>query len=217
MFRRSPRAAILWAAAALVAVATATTVISTLSSLRRQDQAYGALSTVVVARRDLPLGTRLSARDLAVRHLRGEAPDSDAVATASAAAGRTLTTPLLRGGVLTRRHLAAPDRAGLGAVVPPDRRAVRLVVEHGLEPAVGDLVDVMATFDPATLGDGGDPTVVVAAAVPVIAVEANTDAGDTVAVTVLVPPRTASRLAFSAATGTISLALAPPEAATGRG
>jgi Flp pilus assembly protein CpaB len=39
------------------------------------------------------------------------------------------------------------------------------------------------------------------------------NAADTVAVTVLVTPREASRLAFSAASGTLSLALAPPEAA----
>ncbi|MBK5289046.1 MAG: Flp pilus assembly protein CpaB [Acidimicrobiia bacterium] len=217
MFRRSPRTAMLWAAAALVAVVTATTVIGTLSSLRHQDQAFGALSPIVVARRDLPVGTRLTHRDLAVRQLRGESPDSDALSTTAAAEGRTLTTPLLRGGVLTRRHLAAADRSGLGAVIPRNRRAVRLVVEHGVQPAVGDLVDVLATFDPATLGDGGDPTIVVAAAVPVLTVEPGTDAGDTVAITVLVTPRTARRLAFSSATGTLSLSLAPPEAATGNG
>ncbi len=217
MFRRSPRAAMLWVAATLVAVVTATTVIGTLSSLRHQDQAFGALSSIVVARRDLPLGTRLTPEDLAVRQIRGEAPDSDALRSTAAADGRTLTTPLLRGGVLTGRHVAPADRGGLGAVVPPDRRAVRLVIEHGLEPAIGDLVDVLATFDPATLGDGGDPTIVIAPAVPVLAVESGTDAGDTVAVTVLVRPRTASRLAFASATGTLSLALAPPEAATGRG
>ena len=101
--------------------------------------------------------------------------------------------------------------------MPAGRRAVRLVVEHGLRPDVGDLVDVLATFDPQTLGDDGDPTIVVAPAVTVLAVDAAGDAGDSVAVTVLVSPRQSTRLAFAAAAGTISLALAPPEAATGAG
>jgi len=93
---------------------------------------------------------------------------------------------------------------------------VRLVVEHGLRPAVGDLVDVLATFDPETIGDG-DPTIVVAPAVTVLAVDDATDAGDTVAVTVLVTPHQSTRLAFAAAAGTISLALAPPESAPASG
>ena len=76
--------------------------------------------------------------------------------------------------------------------MPAGRRAVRLVVEHGLRPAVGDLVDVLATFDPETIGDG-DPTIVVAPAVTVVAVDAGTDAGDTVAVTVLVTPHQSTR------------------------
>ena len=58
---------------------------------------------------------------------------------------------------------------------------------------------------------------VIAPAVPVLAVDAATASGDTVGVTVLVTPRQASRLAFSASTGTLSLALAPPEAVDGRG
>jgi Flp pilus assembly protein CpaB len=124
--------------------------------------------------------------------------------------------PLLRGATVTARHLVATRRDGLGGVIPAGTRAVRVVVEHGLRPAVGDLVDVLATFDPETLGDGQDPTVVVAPAVTVLAVDTGGEAGDTVAVTVLVSPRQATRLAFSAAAGTIGLALAPPEAAAAR-
>ena len=100
--------------------------------------------------------------------------------------------------------------------MPAGQRAVRLVVEHGLRPDVGDLVDVLATFDPETIGDG-DPTIVIAPAVTVVAVDAAADTGDTVAVTVLVTPRQSTRLAFAAAAGTIGLALAPPEAVTDAG
>jgi Flp pilus assembly protein CpaB len=58
---------------------------------------------------------------------------------------------------------------------------------------------------------------VVAPAAPVLAVDEVTGGSDTMGVTVLVTTRQASRLAFSAATGSVSLALAPPEAADGRG
>ncbi|MGZ4676044.1 MAG: Flp pilus assembly protein CpaB [Acidimicrobiia bacterium] len=215
MFRRSPRATALWAGAALVAVLTAVLVVDTLGSLRHQDQAFGRLHPVVVARHDLPVGTRLRAADLGTRRIRGEAPEPDALTARRDALGRVVRVPLLRGTTLTTRHLADAHRAGLGAVVPAGLRAIRLVVEHGLRPQVGDLVDVLATFDPQTLGDDQDPTILVAPAVPVLGVDTAATGGDTVAVTVLVTPRQAARLAFSTASGTLALALAPPEAAAG--
>ena len=215
MLRRSPRTAAAWAAAAVVAVVTAATVVGLLSSLRHQDEAYGALHPVAVARHDLAVGTRVTASDLTERRIRGEAPERDAL-TAPQAVGRVVRVPLLRGATVTARHLTVTARTGLGGVVPAGQRAVRLVVEHGLRPAVGDLVDVLATFDPETIGDG-DPTIVIAPAVTVVAVDAGTDTGDTVAVTVLVTPHQSTRLAFAAAAGTVSLALAPPESAAASG
>lgn len=213
MFRRSPRAALFAAAAALVAVLTAALVASSLASLRRQDETFGRLHPLVVAARDLPVGTTVTRRDLALRRVRGEAPAPDTLTRPVGALGRVVRVPVLGGTPVTTRHLAPPDRTGLGGVVPPGRRAVRLVVEHGLRPAVGDLVDVLATFDPATLADGGDPTVVVAAAVPVVGVAEPASSGDSVAVTVLVTSTQARRVAFSTSAGTVALALAPPEAA----
>ncbi len=53
MLRRSPRALLLWVAAAIVAVATTVYVADILGSLRHQDQAFGRVHTVVVAARDL--------------------------------------------------------------------------------------------------------------------------------------------------------------------
>jgi Flp pilus assembly protein CpaB len=72
MLRRSPRALLLWVAAAIVAVATTVYVADILGSLRHQDQAFGRVHTVVVASRDLPLGRELSSGDLTDRHVRGE-------------------------------------------------------------------------------------------------------------------------------------------------
>ena len=217
MFRRSPRTALLWLAALIVAIVTATTVISSVASLRHQDEAFGQIRSLVVARRDLPIGTRIAAADLTTRRLRGEPPEHDTIAGTADAVGRIVRSPLLRGDLLTARHLTASRRGALSDVVPNGQRAVRLVIEHGLRPSIGDVVDVLATFDPATLGDGGDPTVLVAPAVPVLTVDTAPASGDTVGITVLVTPQQASRLAFSAATGTLSIALAPPEAAEGAG
>ena len=217
MFRRSPRTAALWLAALIVAIATAVTVISSMSSLRHQDEAFGQIQTIIVARRDLPVGTRVAASDLANRHLRGEPPERDTITRPDGAVGRIVRAPMLRGDLLTARHLTVSRRGALSDVVPNGQRAVRLVIEHGVRPSVGDVIDVLATFDPATLGDGGDPTVLIAPAVSVLAVDSVPASGDTVGITVLVTPRQTSRLAFSASTGTISIALAPPEAARGQG
>jgi Flp pilus assembly protein CpaB len=213
MLRRSPRTTLAWAAAAVVALVTAVTVVNLLGSLRHQDEAFGALHPVVVARRDLAVGTRIRAADLDRRRIRGEAPGAGAL-TEQAATGRVVRVPLLRGAIVTARHVADSEREGLGGVVPDGQRLVRLVVEHGLRPRAGDLVDVLATFDPQTLGDHGEPTIVVAPAVEVVGVGPVPDTGDTVAVTVLVTPRQSTRLAFAAAAATVSLALAPPEAAS---
>lgn len=215
MFRRSPRAAVFGALAVVVAIATAAIVVDALTSLRHQDEAYGALRDIVVAGHDLTVGTQLRRADVEIRRLRGDPPAPGAVTDPDRVVGQVVRVPLLRGAVVTARHLTGAHRPGLGGVVPPGRRAFRLVVEHSLRPTPGDLVDVLATFDPQTLGDGQDPTVLVAAAVPVLASEPAAEGSDTVAVTVLVTAPTSRRLAFSAASGALSLALAPPEAAGG--
>ncbi len=78
MLRRSPRAVLLWTAAVIVALVTAGYVANILVSLRHQDEAFGQVHTVVVASRDLPLGRRVRAGDLADRHVRGEADEPGA-------------------------------------------------------------------------------------------------------------------------------------------
>ena len=213
MFRRSPRAAMLWLAALIVAALTAFTVIASVSSLRHQDQAFGAIHSVLVARHDLPVGTPVTTTDLSTKKIRGESPQPDTMTRTQDAVGLIVRAPMLAGDLVTARHLAARTRGEMSNVVPNGSRAVRLVVEHAVRPAVGDVVDVLATFDPATLADGGDPTVVVAPGVTVVAVDSTAASGDSVGITVLVTPAQASRLAFSASTGTITIALAPPEAA----
>jgi Flp pilus assembly protein CpaB len=219
MLRRSPRAALLWAAAAVVALATAASVAQVLVSLRHQDEAYGRVHAVVVTTRDLMLGHRVTPGDLGARHRRGERDEPGALTVARDAVGRVVAVPLLRGAVVTRRHLADPGRAGGAGPVPPGRRAMRVTVEDGVRPRPGDPVDLYATFDPQTVGTDVEPTLTIARAVPVLAVDrdAGTDRGRaTVGVTVLVDADAAKRLAFASATGTIAIAIAPPEDAARR-
>ncbi len=223
MFRRSPRSVLLWSAAAATAFLTAVSVAGSLSSLRRQAQAFGHLRTVVVASRDLALGATVRSADLAVRRVRGEPPAGGGLTRPSDAVGRVVAVPVLRGSPVTARHLAARGRTAPGAVVPPRHRAMRFVTEGGIEPAPGDTVDVYATFDPSAgmaLPPGGsaadgvgtvEPAATVAGGVTVLAAE-TIDGGRT-AVTVLVREGDARRLAYASATGILAVAVGPPEEA----
>ena len=210
MLRRSPRALLLWSAATIVAVATAAYVADVLVSLRHQDQAFGRVHAVVVAARDLPLGHRVRASDLTDREVRGDAEAAGTVSGPDAAVGRVVAVPLLRGAVLTDRHLVAQRRDGRDGTVPAGLRSMRVVIEGGVQPRPGDPVDIYATFDPQTVGSDVEPTLTVAHAVPVVAVDR--DDAATLGVTVLVTPDEAKRLAFATAAGTLAIAIAPPEA-----
>ena len=216
MLRRSPRAVLLWVAAVLVAVATAAYVANVLVSLRHQDQAFGRVHTVLVASHDLPLGHRVRAGDLATRRVRGETPEPGALTRSGPALGRVVAVPLLRGAVVTRRNLARHRRDGRDDTVPAGLRSMRVVIEGGVRPRPGDPVDIYATFDPQTVGGDAEPTLTVAHAVPVLAVDhddgsATDGRGASIGVTVLVSPDQARRLAFATAAGTLALAIAPPE------
>jgi Flp pilus assembly protein CpaB len=213
MLRRSPRAVLLWIAAAVVAVATAAYVADVLVSLRHQDEAYGRVRTVVVAARDLPLGHRVRTSDLSARHLRGDV--GGALTRPADAIGEVVRVPLLRGALVSSRALAPERRDGRDGIVPAGLRSMRVVVEGGVQPDAGDPVDIYATFDPQTVGDDAEPTLTVAAAVPVVATDHTAGTGgtaDAIGVTVLVTPTEAKRLAFASAAGTLAIAVAPPEA-----
>lgn len=225
MLRRSPRAALLWAAAAVVTIVTATSVAGTLASLHRQDRDYGKVRAIVVARHDLTLGTVVGSNDVTTVRLRGQALPARSLGRPEDALGRVVSVPVVRGSIVTERNLAARTRDGRDGVVPPGRRAMRIVVSDGLQPRAGDVVDVYVTFATNAVPESVDPTLTVASHVPVVDVDGagETTDGDTgaraqrIGVTLLVPADDAKRLAFAAATGTIALAATPPEdAATAR-
>ena len=212
MFRRSPRSLrsmLLWTAAAVVAVVTATVVGGDLAAIHRKARALGPPATVVVARHDLPVGSTVRAADLTTRVVH-DGREPGVVASPTAATGRTVTVPILAGETVRGRHLAPARRPGLAGAVPDGKRAVRLTITNGLPVHRGDRVDVVATFDPAAGGD--DTTFVVARAALVVASHVESER---LGVTLLVDAADVESLASAQANGVLSLALTPPEAASG--
>lgn len=230
--RRSPRALATWAAALLLALATARFVAADLATLHRSARALGSPRQVLVAARDLPLGAQVRRDDLEVVSLAGETFPRGSLREEADALGRIVAVPMLAGTQVLDRALAPADRTGLDGLVPDGRRAVRIADEAGLGPVPGAVVDVLVTIDPSLVADagGGDPTVTVARAALVLASGAEGTGDDepspdpapsglrgvgapttTGGVTLLVTEEEAHRLAFASAHGVVTLALAPPE------
>ena len=191
--RRSPAA--WWSCAAVVAVLAVTRV-----------GAWGESRTVVVASGDLPPGHVVTLADVTVE--RWPVAVVPAGALADVPVGRTVTTPIVAGEAVVARRVAPDGLDGVAALLPEGHRAVAVPAAidgfgAGVPPlAVGDRVDVLATFDVYVDegGSGAEPTGVVAAEALVV------DVGDG-AVTVAVPERDAPQVAFAAARGTVTLAL----------
>jgi Flp pilus assembly protein CpaB len=216
MHRRSPRAVALWGAAFLVALVTAVVVAGDLAALHRRATGLGPEVHAVVARRDLPVGAVLHARDLASRAVHRSQLPSGTLTDRGAIAGRIVATPVLEGTYVVRRSLAPTHRTGLDGVVPGGMRAMRVVVTDALAPRAGAAVDVLATYTTtSTSGGGDDTTFVVAAGVTVLTTDrrGGAGAGRTGAggVTLLVDPDQAAALADAQVNGVLTLALVPPE------
>ena len=69
MLKRSPRALGLWVGAAALAVTTGAIVVGDLAALHRRAQQFGPERGVVVARRDLSLGTTVTPGDVTTRRV----------------------------------------------------------------------------------------------------------------------------------------------------
>jgi len=161
--RRSPRVLLAWAAAVVVVLATMRVVTGDLGALHRRAHSLGADVPVVLAARDLPLGTTVGSGD--VRRVRRPSTtvSPDALHDPGQAVGHVVAVALLRDDVVGARHLVARDRAGtegpgIDGIVPVGRRAVHVLVKDGFQPPVGSVVDVLATYDPSiATGSGTSP------------------------------------------------------------
>jgi Flp pilus assembly protein CpaB len=222
---RTPRARATQIAAVLVALLTVRLIAGDLSALHRGARVFGRTRPVVLARDDLVLGTRVRSNDLRVVDVPAAAVAPGALARRDDAVGRVVAVPVLAGAAVVDRALAPRRRDGLGGIVAPGRRAVRVTASDGLRPDPGSIVDILATLDSRDVGGTVEPTVVVARAARVLAVDASPSAHDNTAgganerigVVVLVTVSEASRIADATARGALMLALDPPEEACSDG
>ncbi len=214
--RRSPRVVLAWLIVAVVAIATARVVAGDLAALHRRARSLGPDVTVLLAARDLPLGSTLTARDLhAVQRPRATVPP-DAVRDAGAVLGRVVAMSFARDDVVRAVHLVPADRDGLGGVVPNGRRAMHVVLKDGFRPPLGAVVDVLTAFDAGAPGRGlheSAGTVARGALVLGIDDPGESGVGDGTGVTLLVAEGEANGVAYATGNGHLVLALAPPETA----
>jgi Flp pilus assembly protein CpaB len=222
MLRRSPRAVLLWTAAAGIAVVTALLVGTDLATLHRRARDLGPEVPVAVAVRDLPVGTTVGDGDVRTRYVH-ESQLPAAAVRPGAADGRVVAVPVLRDAFVSRRNLVPGDRDGLDGVVPRGMRVVRITADApDAGRHVGAAVDVLATFDTAVAtdpetGEASDPTVVVARGATVVAIDdGDGESSDLTGVagdgmTLLVTEHEARALAYATASGVITIALVPPE------
>ena len=191
---RSPAA--FWLGAVSLALCTGLLVAGLVGRAAAEAARFGRLRTVAVATRALEPGRVVAPADIATRRLPAALVPAGA---APSPAGRTVVVRVFPGEVVLRGQLAPWGLRGVAALLPPGTRAVTVPL-HDTDPVRrGDIVDVLASFDPSVSG-GRDPTFAVAEGALVVAV------GDG-SVTVAVSPDEATHVAFAAANGVVALAI----------
>lgn len=200
-FSRSPFA--FWLAVAGLALVTALVVARAVGRAESLAGQYGPLRPVVVAARPIERGTALAAGDLAVRRLPARFRVAGSLTAVGQVEGHTAVVPLVPGEPVLRAHLAPDGLAGVTALLPPGRRAVAVPTGSASPPLrTGDVVDLLATFDPSTTGGAGDSTLAIALDAPVV--DVGTDAA-----TVAVTPAEARAVALAVSRGAVTVALTP--------
>ena len=212
-FRRLTRSApVYWAAVVALAAVTGLTAARLVGRAEAAAARYGSLRPVVVATRPVAMGTVLRPADVSVRDLPASFLPERHVAATADAVGRTAVVALFPGVPLVAGHLAPDGVQGVAALLPPGSRAVSVPGGGASAPVrTGDVVDVLATFDPsasASPAAAAEPTFAVAVSALVV------DVGDDSA-TVAVGPEEAKRVAFAVAHGVVTLAVVPVPVAPG--
>lgn len=203
--RRSP--ALWWLAAAAVAAYATTRVGAIDDEAEARRAAWGESVPVAVATRAVAAGEVLGPLDVTIEAWPVAVVPAGALDEAPV--GRTATAPIVAGEAVVAARVAPEGLSEVAARLPPGWRAVAIPAAAGgfggdLPPlAIGDHVDVLASFDTFDVRDGssgGEPAGVVAEAALVV------DVSDTT-VTVGVPASVAPDVAFATSRGTVTLAL----------
>jgi Flp pilus assembly protein CpaB len=186
---------------AVLAIATALTVLAVVNAAGAARDRWGRSRPVVVATRDLAPGDLVDPSAVETRDL-PEGVITDA-ALAATPEGAVVREPILAGEPVAERRLAPHGLTGAAALVPPGERAVAVPLGPAGAPplVVGDLVDVVAVL-PAGLDAGTEPP-----AFPLVERAAVVDVTDQ-AVSVAVPEAEAPRVAWALSNGSVVLALA---------
>ena len=178
-----------WVASGVLAVLAAGGVARVVDAAAADREQWGRLEPVLVATADIAAGEEVAGR-LERRLLpTGLVPDG---AVREVPDGTRATATVHRGEALHRGRISGTS--GL----PPGTRGVAVPAPPGLPLRSGDLVDVLATFEPDVAGD--EPTFPVAERAVVMAL-----ADD--AVTVAVPADDAARVVYALTTGVVTVVL----------
>ena len=193
---RPARPSLYWTAAIGLAALTALVVHGLVARAEEARRRWGDVVDVPVAATKLAPGDVVDEADVVVQ--RWPAALLPAGALADPPVGRVVVAPVLAGEPFVRGRLAPEGLSPIAALLPPGTLAVA-VPAPALALAVGDRVDVLATFDPSVTGDS-EPSFAVAEAAVVVAVGPDS-------VTVAVSEHEAPRVAFALAQGVVTLAL----------
>ena len=177
-------------------------------------RAATANARIVVAAKDLPPGTRLSAEHLALAGWSAGAPLAGAYKDSKLLDARVVNTSVLRGTPLVEAKLAPPGaKGGLSAVIAEGKRAMTVKVNEVVGVAgfalPGNVVDVLLNTKGA---DAAPVSKIVLEQIMVLAIAQEASRDDAKpkvvsAVTLEVTPEQAEKLDLGRSIGTLSLVL----------
>lgn len=184
-------------------------------------QAYTKnLNRVAVAKVAIPLGTKIIPEQVMVVQFPAESTPDGAFESIEKLTGRVAVTNIAPREPITEARLAPEGTAGgLSAVIPEGYRAMTVKVDDvvGISGFImpGTLVDVVVTIDPAERAGMQDPiSKIVLQNIKVLANGQNIDkpedqreANSVKAVTLLVTPEQAEKLALAASEGKLQLVM----------
>jgi len=187
-----------WLAAVVLAVVTGLTVARLLAYAQAGAARWGEVRPTLVATTDLAAGAVVGPGDTELQQL--PAVLVPATGLDRPAEGQIVASPIYRGEPVSSERLAPAGLSPVAAALAPGRRGIAVPAGGAALPLqVGDLVDVLVTFDPDTVGDG-EPTFPVARSATVVGVGEE-------AVTLGVAEEEATRVAFALTAGVVTLTL----------
>ena len=178
-----------------------------------------ANTTVVVAAQDIPVGQKLTARDMKEIKLPGGDLPVGYYPTATEIEGRGVIQSIAKGEFILPNKLAAPNAgAGMPSLIPPGMRAVSVRVNEVVAVAgfvvPGTRVDILVSGNPTGSNEPVITTLLenieVLAAGQKLERNANGEPQTVPVITLLVSPEDAQKLTLASNEGHIQLALRNP-------